>query len=98
MIIDTRKNILRYNVEQKDINKKEKKLILILSDNKYHSTGEIRKYLGYITNSQVRILINQINRKTKNDWNIKLIRCRKNKHNFTGRDLYKTIYTIGITY
>ena len=98
MIIDTRKNILKHNLKQTEINNKEKKLILLLSDNKYHSIGEIRRYLKYITNLQVRILINQINHRLKNNWRVKLIQCRKNKHNFTGRDLYRTIYTIGITY
>ena len=96
MIIDTRKNILKYNLKQTEINNKEKKLILLLSDNRFHSISEIRRYIGYLTNLQVRILINQINHRLKNAWRIKLVQYKKNKHNFTGKDLYRTIYTIAI--
>ena len=59
MVIDTRKNILKHNLKQMKLTDKEKKLLLFLSDNKPHTTREIRKYVGYLTDLQTSLFIRE---------------------------------------
>ena len=97
MIIDTRTNTLKHNLKRIELTDKEKKLILLLSDNEFHRIREIRKYVGYITDIQTRLLINKLNKYTKEKINIHIVTKRTNKHGLTGLDLYKIARTIYIS-
>lgn len=97
MIIETRTNTLKHNLKRIELTDKEKKLILLLSDNSFHRIREIRKYTGFITEIQTRLLINKLNRKTKEKLNINIISKRTNKHGLTGLDTYKINRTIYIS-
>lgn len=89
MIIETRTNTLKHNLKRIELTPKETKLILLLSDNEFHRIREIRKYVGFITDIQTRLLINKLNKYTKEKLNLKIISKRTNKHGLTGLDLYK---------
>ena len=98
MVIDTRKNILKHNLKQMKLTDKEKKLLLFLSDNKPHTTREIRKYVGYLTDLQTRLFIRELNRRTKQELNLRVVCKRSNKFGFTGWDFFKIERVIAITY
>lgn len=89
MVIETKTNFLKHRVKRLELTDKEKKLILLLSDNTYHRIKEIRKYVGYITDIQTRLLIKKLNKKTKESLNIKLVIKKENKQGITGLDKYQ---------
>lgn len=92
MIIDTRKYILKYNLKRIELSQKELKLLLLLSDNKYHTIKEIRKYVGIVFEINTKKLIERINNKLKYQWRISLISKQKDK------DRYKITGNVYITY
>lgn len=89
MVIETKTNFLKHRIKRLELTDKEKKLILLLSDNTYHRIKEIRKYVGYITDIQTRLLIKKLNKKTKESLNIKLVIKKENKQGITGLDKYQ---------
>lgn len=89
MVIETRINFLKHRTKRLELTDREKKLILLLSDNTYHRIKEIRKYVGYITDIQTRLLIRKLNKKTKESLNIKLVIKKENKQGITGLDKYQ---------
>ena len=92
MIIDTGKYILKYNLKRIELSQKELKLLLLLSDNKYHTIKEIRKYVGIVFEINTKKLIERINNKLKYQWRISLISKQKDK------DRYKITGNVYITY
>lgn len=92
MIIDTRKYILKYNLKRIELSQKELKLLLLLSDNKYHTIKEIRKYVGIVFEINTKKLIERINNKLKYQWRISLISKQKDKNR------YKITGNVYITY
>lgn len=84
MIIDTKKQQLKYNLKEIELDRIEQKIILLLSDNKVHYASEIRKYAKCIF---LDSRINKLNQKIKNTANIKLITKRGRKYKIQ-REIY----------
>ena len=98
MIVNAKNKTLQHNLKIIELTDKEVKLLLLLADNKIHRISEIRKYLKYITNFQARLVVKGLREKLMDRLHMYVIRKVNKEHKILGVDLYRIIYTIGITY
>lgn len=60
-------NAKKYKLGNLELKKNELRFILLLSDNDYHKSNEIRKYLGIWTKASVSILKRNINKRAREE-------------------------------
>lgn len=60
MILNVRKNTVSYKNNVYHITNKQKKLLLLLSDNELHTISDIKEYMGYTHTQGIRTHFNNI--------------------------------------